>query len=218
MTVTIMDKPQEATTGGRRRTIAIVAGALAILVGAPFAAGVYQGYTGGDSGPMPAITLVAVLVAAVALVVGVRAWRRDYTRTLPAGEAREAGKRRLFWTILGTLFVGGFMAGLFGAAFEIGTDGGWMTGTLPPALSLAIAVTMTAAMAGGTWLFYRRIDEYERLDNYIAGAWGANALLIGYPAWYVLWKGGWVAEPSHEALFIALFAVTTASYLMRKFR
>lgn len=134
------------------------------------------------------------------------------------GEAANASKRRTLWIIIGVLFASGFVLGLSGALFENETDGGWMTGTLPPWFALVAALGTAFALIVGSWVFYARIDELERQDNLMAGAVGANLMMIGYPLWFILWKGGWVIEPQHEVLFVTLFVTTMATYLYRKFR
>jgi len=81
----------------------------------------------------------------------------------------------------------------------------------------AAAVTLLV-LAIGSILFFRRIDEFERQDNLFASAVATNVVLIGYPVWFMLWKGGWVAEPEHSLVFAALFVAASVAYLYRKFR
>ncbi len=134
------------------------------------------------------------------------------------GEAANAAKRRTLWLVIGVLFAVGFVGGLSTALVEEVTDGGWMTGTVPPWFALVAAAGTVLALVVGSWIFYRRIDELERHDNMFAGAVGANVVMVGYPVWFILWKGGWLPEPEHSLLFAALFVATMATYLYRKFR
>jgi protein-S-isoprenylcysteine O-methyltransferase Ste14 len=203
-----------------RRTIGLIATGLFVLVAVPFGLGVYQGYTDGGTRAAPSWAVpvgIALLVAITALGV----WASLRARPLPPatgpGEIAEAGSRRQFWLFVAAMFGIGVAVGMTGAAFEI-DPGGFLTGLLPPGIALAMAAVATLALAVGTVIFLRRSDEVERGDNIWASAVAANALLIVYPAWFFLWKGGWVTEPSHVALFLIVYVTMMLAYLYRKFR
>ncbi len=129
------------------------------------------------------------------------------------GERAEVARRNRFW-----LMMSGFM--LLGAVI-----GGTLvaiqnspSGSLPAIWAIAITVTFVAVLGGGTWYFYRDIDEVERRDNLIAGTIAINFYAIFYPAWFFLWKGGLVREPDHEIVFVATLIVMSAVYFWKKLR
>ncbi|WP_326525884.1 hypothetical protein [Sphingomonas sp.] len=203
-----------------RRTLwLVVAGVLAML-GLPFVIGIYQGYTGGEARPMLPWAVLAGIAGLVGVIAtGVWLAARDRARHPPSGPGEAAAVRnsRSFWLILGTLFFVGMLVGAGAAMFEIDA-GGFMTGTLPAWFAIVAAVVTVLALTVGTVLFLRRVDEVERADNIWASAVGANALLIVYPPWFFLWKGGWVSEPSHYAMAGILFAAMMIAYGYRKIR
>ena len=73
-------------------------------------------------------------------------------------------------------------------------------------------------MIGGTIAVRRTTDEVERHNNLWGLGMGASAVMLVYPPWWMLWRGGLVGEPSHVALFLLLVAISTAFYLWKKFR
>lgn len=134
------------------------------------------------------------------------------------GEAADRVRKRRMLAGVATLFVLGLPVGFFAAMLERDNDGGFLTGTLPPWFAVTAALVTIVAIIGGSIAMHRRIDELERRDNLIAGVMGANAVLALYPAWYILWRGQIVGEPSHEALFLIVFGVSTLTYVYLKLR
>lgn len=134
------------------------------------------------------------------------------------GEALERTRKRRMRLFIGVLFGAGMIVGFLSSQFERDYDSGLLSGTLPPGFALFAAAAMLLATLGGAYVFYRRTDELERHDNLYSAAIGGNALMIGYPAWFLLWKGGWLPEPSHGALFAIVFATSVLAYGWAKLR
>jgi hypothetical protein len=134
------------------------------------------------------------------------------------GEAAERASKQRRWIIIGALFACGLAVGFFSAFLEEGDKSGVLSGTLPPVFALAAAAVTLIAMIGGSLLYHRRMDELERRENLICAAWGGNAILLAYPVWFILWKGRWVPEPDHLALYGLVFAVSLITYTVRKLR
>jgi len=127
------------------------------------------------------------------------------------GERAEKSRSNRFWGLMG-----GFMllGGVIGAALVLlERDGG-----LPGWAAIGIVVLLVVGLGGGSWYFYRRIDEVERSANLWGAAVALHFYLIGYASWYFLWKGALVPEPDHEALYIATLIVMTLAYLWKKVR
>ncbi|WP_404370886.1 hypothetical protein AB5I39_02830 [Sphingomonas sp. MMS24-J45] len=91
-------------------------------------------------------------------------------------------------------------------------------GTMPAWFAILAAAIMVVAVSIGSVLYHRSMDELQRLDNYWAATMGANLLLLGYPVWLILWKGGLLPAPDAMILYLAVFATTMIAYLWRKLR
>lgn len=132
------------------------------------------------------------------------------------GERLERARHRRKYVIVGGLaaigFVAGFAAG-YGDGAGLFAGEGW-----PPAMAAGFAIAYLAAAIGGGIALSRQTDEVERLGQYKAVAAAAASYVLAYPVWFLLWKGGFLAEPMHLALF-ALFAVSMiAASLFYRFR
>jgi hypothetical protein len=137
-------------------------------------------------------------------------------RNIGEKRARIARNRRL--SLYGVLLVAGMAVGFLFGLYE--TDGtAWIAqGNIPGWLAILLASVTAFALIGGTIAAHRRVDEVERQNNLFSSAMAAGVVLVGYPVWYILWKGQLVSEPSHETMFVALYSVLLVTYLYRKFR
>ncbi len=129
-------------------------------------------------------------------------------------ERRQRVQRLILFAALG------LAGGIIGFTFAMYEDkqAVWASGAIPPGIAIVLALVTLIATVGGSWLYCRRMDEVELKDNLHGGAWAALVVMIGYPVWYLLWKGGLASEPSHIVMFLTLYGVTTAVYLYRKLR
>ena len=134
-----------------------------------------------------------------------------------SGEEYERRQRRGWFKTLGASMVAGLATGL-GYSLATIEDGGLMTGRLPPWLAIAIAALYLAMILAGTVAMKRTTDELERHNNLYGLGMGASALMLFYPPWWMLWRGGLLPEPSHLILFLGLVAISTAFYLWKKYR
>lgn len=91
-------------------------------------------------------------------------------------------------------------------------------GTMPGWFAILAATVLVVAVAAGSYAYHRTMDELQRLDNYWAAALGTNVLLLGYPVWLILWKGGLLPAPDAMILFLAVLATTMIAYFWRKLR
>ena len=133
------------------------------------------------------------------------------------GEQRERSKRRKKIGIIAALFVFGVVVGFivgFSEGEGLFDDGA----SWPPAMAIGIAVAYVVALVGGGIALSRQTDEIERLRQYKASALAGCAYFFTYPLWYVLWKGGFVPEPSHEAMFILFWFVLLSATIGYRFR
>lgn len=133
-----------------------------------------------------------------------------------AGEAALKARRRRLYTIIGALALSGFVVGFLSARFE--REGGGFLEGIPAEWAIAASAIYLLTITIGTWRYYKVVDELERHDNRWAMTMALNLYLIGYPIWFMLWKGGLVPEPSHEIIFVVLYLALMAAYGWKKFR
>lgn len=131
------------------------------------------------------------------------------------GEALERARQRRKRAVLGALFAVGAIGGAVVGAREADRlfD---LAQPWPPLLCLALAIGFLIAVAAGSFVLSREMDEVERLAKLKATRAGASVYILGYPLWFLLWKGGFVPEPRHVALFAAtILALILASLFYR---
>jgi len=148
-------------------------------------------------------------------VSGARAMGADVP--LGVGERRERSARRVRHGIKAALFVTGLAVGIYVGGALIGGDFDFAA-PWPPAAALAIAAVYLVAMIAGGLLISRSLDELERSRTYRAAAAAGNVYLLVYPTWFALWKGGFVPEPVHWALFILFWLSLALATLWYRFR
>lgn len=149
-------------------------------------------------------------------VSGVRAMRDSGPRG--EGERRDSARRRTRLLIIAALAVAGFIPGLYlgyndGAALAESRTAVWS-----PTLSLGLAILYLVAVIGGGLLLRNVTDEVERLNGYKAASFAGMALMVVYPVWYVLWRGGFVPEPVHWMLFLLFWLSLALASLFYRFR
>ena len=134
-----------------------------------------------------------------------------------SGETLERSRRRRKYWIIGTIFVagftGGFLSGFTQADHLFDPAHKW-----PPALGIGLVVAYLVAAVGGGLLYSRHIDEFERLSQYKAVAFGAGAYILVYPVWLLLWKSGFVPEPLHFVIYLLVLATVLAASLFYRVR
>ena len=133
------------------------------------------------------------------------------------GERREAASRRKRILVLGVLFGTGLVTGFY-AGFRDSIAFVERGGTWPPAMALGLLGLFAVAMIAGTYLMNQVMDELERERGYKAASFGAVVLLVGYPAWFLLWKGGFVAQPSHWVIYVLFLVAVSLGLLWYRFR
>lgn len=134
------------------------------------------------------------------------------------GERYDAARRRKRWMIVAALAVAGFVPGLYlgyndGAALAESRTAVW-----PPAISFGLVGLYLAAVIGGGLLLRSVTDEVERQNAYKAASFAGMALMLVYPVWFVLWRGGFVPEPIHWVLFLLFWLSLALASLYYRFR
>lgn len=149
-------------------------------------------------------------------VSGARAMRDSMPRG--EGERYEASRRRKRWAIVAALAVAGFVPGLYlgyndGAALAESRSGIWS-----PALSLGLIGLYLGAVIGGHFLLRNVTDEVDRQNGYKAASFAGFTLMVVYPIWFLLWRGGFVPEPIHWMLFLLFWLSLALASLFYRFR
>lgn len=149
-------------------------------------------------------------------VSGARPMRTD--APLGEGERREAARRRKRWWIVAALAGIGFVPGLYvgfqhGAAAAQDQPLVWS-----PTLAALLAGLYLVAVAVGAILMNSVMDEIERQRGYKAVSFAGAALMVVYPTWFLLWKGGFVPEPVHWMLFVLFWLSLALASLWYRFR
>ena len=147
---------------------------------------------------------------------GARAMRTDAPRG--EGERRESARRRKRWLIFAVLAVIGFVPGLY-VGFQHGAAAAQSQPLVwSPTVAALLAGLYLVAVAGGGILMNSVMDEVERQRGYKAVSFAGAALMVVYPTWFLLWKGGFVPEPVHWMLFVLFWLSLALASLFYRFR
>jgi hypothetical protein len=134
------------------------------------------------------------------------------------GEGREAAQRRRRWLIVGGLIATGVVAGYLTGD----RNDGWAAMLGPPSWSPAVAAALASiyliASIVGSFLMNGVLDEVDRQRGHKAMSFAGTALVIVYPTWYFLWRGGLAAEPVHWMLFAFFWLSLVLATLWYRFR
>jgi len=133
------------------------------------------------------------------------------------GEAAERLQQKRRKTILGIIVGVGFASGGY-IGFTVAHGGFDFSAPWSPAACLVIAALYLLAMTWGSVAGSKHMDEVEEQRGYKAGTTAAAAYLIVYPIWFLLWKGGFVPEPIHWALFVMFWLVLAGSSIYYRYR
>ena len=147
---------------------------------------------------------------------GARAMRDSAPRG--EGERRDAARRRQRWLIVAALAVVGVIPGFY-MGYQ---DGAAMAQSRPAIWSPTVAAVMAGiylvAVIGGGLLLSRVTDELERQRSYKSVSFAGAALMLVYPTWFLLWRGGFVPEPVHWMLFVLFWLSLALASLWYRFR
>lgn len=133
-------------------------------------------------------------------------------------QQRAEQRKKRISTVVGALFCVGAASGFLIGFFEDENAGLLAANSIPPWLAVVTAIVFVVAVTFGSWKLMQVSDELERVIHTKTTVVAGNVMLIGYPAWFVLWKGGIVSEPDAFWLFVAGFVSSALAYAWYKFR
>jgi hypothetical protein len=139
------------------------------------------------------------------------------SEALSEGERLERGRRRRKYAIFALIFALAFPVG-FAVGFTEADDLLVMNDRWPPALAAGLSLAYLGLVIGGAIALNRQVDEVERLLKYKTATAAATAYVIAYPTWFLWWKGGFVPEPMHVALYVGFMIVFVLASLFYRFR
>ncbi|MEQ1510459.1 MAG: hypothetical protein ABL909_08690 [Sphingopyxis sp.] len=94
---------------------------------------------------------------------------------------------------------------------------GAFSGPLPPLLTVALAALWGIVLPIISLFWMRTIDEHERSAYRDGAEVAAFAYMMGAPIWWILWRGGLVAEPDGVFIFFTFNSIYLAVWLWRKY-
>lgn len=133
-------------------------------------------------------------------------------------QARALRRKRRINIVVGTLFCIGLLSGFLVGFFEDEQAGLLSANSIPPWLAAISAIVFVVATTFGSWKLMQVSDELERTIHTKTTVMAGNAMLIGYPTWFILWKGGIVPEPDALWLFLIGIGSSVLAYAWYKLR
>lgn len=134
-----------------------------------------------------------------------------------AGEAAERGRLKKLVIIFGLCSLVGFVPGFFigypdaESLFDDSTD--W-----PAWLSIGMPVLLLGTALIGGLRAQRHYDEHQRAILYKTISFAAAAYFFSYPTWFFLWKGDFLPEPMHGALFGIFYFSFVVAYIYNRLK
>ncbi|GGB61531.1 hypothetical protein GCM10010833_15660 [Blastomonas aquatica] len=131
---------------------------------------------------------------------------------------REPQRKRRFYVVVGTLFGLGLLSGLLIGFFEDEQAEILSPSSIPPWRAVISAAMFLFSTTFGSWILTQVPDKLERAIHSKTTVMAGNAMLIAYPTWFILWKGGIVSEPDALWLFMIGMAASVIAYAWYKLR
>ena len=134
-----------------------------------------------------------------------------------AGERAELMRRRKRYAVIAVLFAAGLGTGFYVGQSDpqslFNREASW-----DPMISLLFTGIFLVAIIGGSIALHGNTDEVQRQAQYKAIALAGAVYMLLYPSWFMLWKGGHVAEPQHGILFVTFWLSLAGASLWYRFR
>lgn len=137
--------------------------------------------------------------------------------TLGEGERLQRSRTRRHVAVKSALFAVGLATGAY-IGFKLASTGFDLSAPWSRSVAVALALLYVVAIAAGSLLLNKSIDELERDRTYKAVAVAGSAYMIVYPVWFMLWKGGLAVEPIHWLLFAGFWLLMIGAAIYYRFR
>lgn len=163
------------------------------------------------------LAIAALVMLAIAGLAGMVFRRLQRITDGGVVGTREKRARSMFST---SLVIGGGL-GLLLAAGSIQIDDPlylYSDKPIPAAIAaLALAVWLVLVPLV-SWRWWRNIDEHEVRAYSFGGMTALYAYFFITPAWWVAFRGGFVPEPQHMAIFLAVSVLWSIAWMWRRHR
>ena len=145
-----------------------------------------------------------------------------HKKELGPGEARTRQRQRMMMMYLGIAAVIGGLIGFGTGLFDQGDGslfrGDWANLKLPPAIAIALVITLLVGFVGLPLWGFRMIDDYKRVHNFVGFTGGCLSVLAGFPIWAVLYAGGFAPPPHAFGIFTIAYVSMIISFLYARWR
>lgn len=127
---------------------------------------------------------------------------------------RLSRSRRQSWWLAAAMYTGSaVIAGTLARKLLLAPDVG--AGLSQAALVAWIAIAVIGFTAG-CLLYLRAMDEVEIRDNLVGGIGGLYVYVIGFPTWWLLWRGGAAPAPNAWVIYLSSLGVAALVYIWRR--
>ena len=93
----------------------------------------------------------------------------------------------------------------------------FLAGPIAPALAIGLCITLLSTLALTGRFMAGAYDEHELYGFMYGQAMASGIVMYVYMFWYLLWRGAFLPEPSHLAMFLSLFGLSGLIYLFKKY-
>jgi hypothetical protein len=219
MMATTDDRAEPAE--GSEMTFGKVLGALALL----FVSVVAGAFTLGTMAAAvtdfpPSDTGIAII--AVGLIVCVAcAWGLFRLKPWPPQDELVAPSQRKARNML---LLCGAVGGILGAILSLGMFRGeglmfaFSNAPLAPLEAIVILVVWLSVVPALSWIWWRNIDEHEAQAYNFGAIIALHLYYLGLPAWWIGWRGGFLPEPRHMLIFLAVTVAWGLGWAWRRYR
>lgn len=126
-------------------------------------------------------------------------------------------RRQQYRTGFVTFVACGIVATIGNAAFGVDLMPRVLMQPMSPALAIGLAAGFLATLLIVGWLGRGVLDEHEVASCAFGQAAACGIVVVAYPVWFLLWKGGLAQEPSHVMLFAILLLASWIGYAYKKY-
>lgn len=223
MTVPAMDDRDAAAPSPLWRALKT----LGLGMVAVFACGVVAGFAAVafERGESLGLVTLAVLAALMA-VAGAAVWM--LVRSIRAGRPTEplTRKEKLNRNLLTASGLIGGGAAVLLVLVQLATNGTapgpldiFSSAPLPAAVAALLVAMMIVVIPAISYVWHRRAIDEQEADAYKTGAlYGLYLFMLGAPAWWFAWRGGFAPEPNGVVIYLATVAVVGAVWTWKKYR
>ncbi len=220
-----MAKLEDESSNGRRILWMTLAGLGIVMTAGAIAGylGQHQAQGGGSLNLAGAVVIVAF--AGIIIGLGYAIWRNARTLNLRGDDLtrREKLNRNI---MLACMLLGAATGAVLAATGNVNIDGTegdpfstLVDGPIPMAIALLLVFVWAVVMPVVAWFWHTRaIDELEASAYRDGGYYAAYAYLILTPAWWLLWRGGLLPEPSGIVIFFTFAFIWSAVWFWKKYR